>query len=359
VLQVALLVAAAGATAAFVQRDHRVTVSVDGQARSVRTFSTTVRGALDAAGLQVGPHDVLTPSLGAHVGGGDTIVLQRGRQLRLVVDGRPETVWTTATDVQDALTQLGLVRTGEYVSASRSRPIGLDGADLVVRNPQRVVVVHDGQATPVVTTEPTVSAALADAHIAVGASDVVSVPGSTYPVQDLVVRITRVAAGQVVDDEVVPQSTTHVADPALYVGTSTTTDDGTPGVIRDVYAVTYHDGQVVAKQLVARDQTVAMRPRVVHEGTQARPVAKAAPASRSSGGLDWAALASCESGGDPTLVSGNGQYYGLYQFSLSTWQGVGGSGKPSDASSAEQTHRAQLLYDRAGRSAWPTCGAYL
>ena len=42
-----------------------------------------------------------------------------------------------------------------------------------------------------------------------------------------------------------------------------------------------------------------------------------------------------------------------------TWQSVGGSGAASSASSDEQTYRAQILYDRAGRGQWPTCGANL
>ncbi len=58
-------------------------------------------------------------------------------------------------------------------------------------------------------------------------------------------------------------------------------------------------------------------------------------------------------------MSSTGRYRGLYQFSLATWAAVGGSGDPVDASTAEQTRRAQILYDRAGRGQWPHCGRYL
>jgi uncharacterized protein YabE (DUF348 family) len=68
--------------------------------------------------------------------------------------------------------------------------------------------------------------------------------------------------------------------------------------------------------------------------------------------LNWAALAECESGGNPRAVNPSG-YYGLYQFSVPTWNSVGGSGMPHHASAAEQTHRAQILYSRSGRSPWP------
>ncbi|MFI9486884.1 transglycosylase family protein [Promicromonospora sp. NPDC052451] len=72
----------------------------------------------------------------------------------------------------------------------------------------------------------------------------------------------------------------------------------------------------------------------------------------------WTSLAACESGGDPTTNTGNG-YYGLYQFSQGTWEAMGGSGLPSDASAAEQTMRAQALQRQSGWGQWPACSAAL
>jgi transglycosylase-like protein len=68
------------------------------------------------------------------------------------------------------------------------------------------------------------------------------------------------------------------------------------------------------------------------------------------------AIAACESGGDPTAVSSDGTYRGLYQFDYGTWESMGGSGDPAAASAAEQTYRAALLYASAGSSPWPVCG---
>jgi hypothetical protein len=68
------------------------------------------------------------------------------------------------------------------------------------------------------------------------------------------------------------------------------------------------------------------------------------------------AIAACESGGDPTIVSADGSYRGKYQFSFSTWASVGGSGDPAAAPEPEQDYRAALLYASAGSSPWPVCG---
>jgi TolA-binding protein len=68
------------------------------------------------------------------------------------------------------------------------------------------------------------------------------------------------------------------------------------------------------------------------------------------------AIASCESGGDPTIVSSDGTYRGKYQFDYGTWESMGGTGDPAAAPEAEQDYRAALLYAQSGSSPWPVCG---
>jgi peptidoglycan hydrolase CwlO-like protein len=67
-------------------------------------------------------------------------------------------------------------------------------------------------------------------------------------------------------------------------------------------------------------------------------------------------IAQCESGGNPRAVSSNGLYFGKYQFSLGTWQGVGGQGNPAEAPEEEQDRRAAMLYAQSGAAPWPLCG---
>jgi hypothetical protein len=68
-----------------------------------------------------------------------------------------------------------------------------------------------------------------------------------------------------------------------------------------------------------------------------------------------AAIRECESGGVYSTDTGNG-FYGAYQFTLSTWASMGGSGNPALASPAEQDYRAAKLYAAQGSSPWPVCG---
>lgn len=91
------------------------------------------------------------------------------------------------------------------------------------------------------------------------------------------------------------------------------------------------------------------------EPVQATPVST----QTQSDGNNWGALAKCESGGNPNVVSSNGLYHGLYQFDAQTWKSVGGSGVASQASASEQTQRAKILYSQRGSQPWPVCGSNL
>jgi LysM repeat protein len=72
----------------------------------------------------------------------------------------------------------------------------------------------------------------------------------------------------------------------------------------------------------------------------------------------WDRLAQCESNGDWSANTGNGFYGGL-QFEQSSWEWVGGSGMPHEASKQEQINRAEILLDRQGWDAWPACSDQL
>ena len=72
-------------------------------------------------------------------------------------------------------------------------------------------------------------------------------------------------------------------------------------------------------------------------------------------GVNWDAVAACESGGNWGANTGNGFYGGL-QFKQATWTANGGSGSPAGASREEQIRVAENVMRTQGLGAWPTCG---
>jgi len=72
-------------------------------------------------------------------------------------------------------------------------------------------------------------------------------------------------------------------------------------------------------------------------------------------GMDWDAVAQCESGGRWNADTGNGFYGGL-QFKQSTWDENGGFGNPATASRDQQIAVANRVLATQGPGAWPKCG---
>ena len=165
---------------------------------------------------------------------------------------------------------------------------------------------------------------------------------------------------------------------------------GVDGVVRTTYEVTTVGGKEVSRTPVAQVVVTQKVDEVVLVGTGAAKKQESKPdqsqgqaqsqgqgqtqaPSESSGGSGgsasggsagttggevgddvWAQLAQCESGGNPKTNTGNG-FYGMYQFTLETWQSLGGTGYPYEADAATQTAMAKKLQAQAGWGQWPGC----
>jgi hypothetical protein len=71
--------------------------------------------------------------------------------------------------------------------------------------------------------------------------------------------------------------------------------------------------------------------------------------------VNWDAIASCESGGNWAISTGNG-YAGGLQFTPGTWHANGGAGSANGASREEQIRVAENVLHSQGIRAWPVCG---
>jgi uncharacterized protein YabE (DUF348 family) len=338
-----------------------VTLDVDGVLTTVSTFSGSVDGLLDEQGVDLGVRDTVSPQ-GA-LGDGTDVVVRHARQITVETDGTQETVWTTALTADEALQMLATRGDDVRLVASRSTAGGRPDLSLELTLDGPADVVVDGTTQTVDDGETTVAEALDHLGITLGALDRVSV--STQAGRVTVV-VNRIVVQDVTTTSEVPFGAVEQPDAELYVGQSQVTTAGVPGVRTVVERVTTVDGQETARELLSDDVTQTPVDQITNVGTTKRPAAAAAATTSTpatgggdAAGLNWAALAACESGGRADAVSGSGKYYGLYQFSLSTWKAVGGAGLPSEASAAEQTARAQDLYNRSGAGQWPHCGKNL
>jgi uncharacterized protein YabE (DUF348 family) len=348
-----VLVGLIGGCVAYYLGQKSLTLTVDGQSRAVSTYAGTVGEVLADEGLRPAAHDVVLPDQNAQVADGDSVVLDRARPLQLTVDGVQSQVYVTARSVDEALDQLGYRAQNLVLSASRSERLPLEGMQLSIITPKEVTLLVDGQQRVVTTTAATAGDLLAEQGITLGPADRTSLDPTQALLDKMRLQVVRVQVRDVTVTSPIAHQRVETQDPNAFKGEDTVTQQGVDGVQTTTYRVTVTDGVETGRQQLSTAVTTRPVDEQVSVGTKDRP--SAAP---TADGLNWAALAKCESGGNPRAVNPSGKYRGLYQFSISTWRGVGGAGDPIDASPDEQTHRAQLLYARSGAGQWG-CGSHL
>ncbi|MGV1007990.1 MAG: ubiquitin-like domain-containing protein [Dermatophilaceae bacterium] len=352
---------------AVAQVDKAVDLSIDGQTTPVHAFGSTVGDALSTQGITVGEHDVVVPGADQPIQDGSLILVRYGRRLTVTVDGQTAQYWTTATSVEQALADLGIrADAAAALSVSRSEPLGREGLTLTVTNPRNVTVAADGTTVSKSTSSTSVGALLSELQLAVGPLDRVT-PALDAPITEgLAVGVARVSEKMTTGTASIAPGTVRNDDATLYQGQTKVVAPGVAGQRTISYRETWVDGQLESRAEVGSQVTQAATDQVLAVGTKARPTpapaaapAPAAP-SPSGGGLNvanaamWDRIASCESGGNWHINTGNG-YYGGLQFAASTWLSNGGADFASRADLASREQQitvANRLYARGGLGAW-------
>ncbi|HEY5978570.1 MAG TPA: ubiquitin-like domain-containing protein [Microlunatus sp.] len=350
----ATALAVAGTTFAYAAMNNDVTLAVDGHTSEVATMSKTVGDVLAGQGITVGAHDVVAPSLDAAVVDGTKIAVQYGRQVTATVDGQPQTFWTTATSVDQALQSLQLDTAGADLSTSRSAGIGREGLNLTVNTAKTITIEAAGKDKKIETTALTVGQALTEAGIAVDSDDKVSTKESTKLKDGLEFSVTKVDVKTVTKTSKVGYDTVYKNTDSLAKGKTKVKTEGQNGKRTVVYTVVRHDGKTVKQSKKSSKITRKATDKVVLVGTKPAEVGSGS----TSGNSVWDRLAQCESGGNWSINTGNG-FYGGVQFSASTWRAIGGSGLPHQHSRETQIAMAKKLQARAGWGQWPGCSAKL
>ena len=356
----ATALALAGTTFGYANLNKSVTLSVDGQTADVRTSANTVAALLRSRGIDVNDHDVVAPNLDAKVENGTRVAVKFGRQVTFTVDGAPQTIWTTATTVDDALAALGMSLSGAELSTSRSSGIGREGLTIVIATQKKIIIVDAGKKRTITTTGQTLADALAAAKIKVDDDDKLSASANTRLVDGAKFTFTDVEISSKTKKVKVDFDTVRKESSKLKKGVTKIDTPGERGVRAVTCKIVRENDKIVKRAKIKSKLISKPVTEVILVGTKktTSSTKKSSGGSTTPSGSVWDKLAKCESGGNWSINTGNG-YYGGLQFSLSTWRAYGGSGMPNKASREQQIAIAKKLQADAGWGAWPACSAKL
>ena len=380
----ATALAVAGGTFAYVTADKDVTLAVDGAATEVSTMSGTVGEFLGSQGISLTEQDVVAPAPETPLTDGTRIAVQYGRQVTITVDGKPQTFWTTATTVADALRARAIDVGGGDLSTSRSAAIGRQGLAFALATKKSVRIAVGGSERRLETTAQTVGEALKAAKVTVDRDDIANASGATPLADGMRLSVVKVDVRTVTKHRDVDFDTVYKNTTKLDKGESKVDRSGKTGVRTLVYREVRHDGQLASRKRTSSEITTRARDKIVLVGTK-EPEPAPVPADSgsdsssdsssnsgsgsgsdsgsgsSSGGGNgvWDRLAQCETGQRWNTDSVPG-YSGGLGFAHSSWTSYGGSGsRAAGHSREEQIAVAKRILADVGWGAWPACSRKL
>lgn len=392
--QAVVITGLVGGTGAVVTMNKPVTLEVNGQAEEIRTFGGTVGDILDSHEIDVDKRDQVKPGVGTKVDRDMTITVNTAKKVALSVDGKETNEWTNANTVGQALADLGVDAKGADLNAKASQRLKDQGNDIEVTTAKNLTVVADGKDHKVSAAVGTAKEALKDTGVKLDKDDFLSVPMSAEVSDGQVLTVNRVKNDTVKDKQPIKAEVETKKSDSLYEGETKVETEGKDGEKQVTYKVKTINGEEVKKE--KKDEKVLSEPKtkVVLQGTKKKeePADTGGSDSGDSGdsgsgdsgdsggdsstgggsgsgggdmstaeikamlggpGSKWYQIAECESNFNPRAVNqSNNAHFGLFQFKLATWEAMGGSGNPIDASPQEQFDRAKKLQAEAGWGQW-------
>ena len=347
-LNAVVLLVLAGSTAAYAGLSKTVSVTLDGEPSTVRTFGDSVEAVLAADGIALGPDDRIrvggqAAGAGTRIDEGDDVAVAFAKPVAVAVDGKVKKATTHQRTVGEVLEGLGVQPTAEaYVSESLGKPLSRTGNQIVVSNPKTVTVEADGEQERVKSTAPTVDEALEAAGVKLDGNDEVEPALGDLVSAGDTIKVTRIVQVEKTEEVDVDQPVKYKDDNTLEKGTDKVLEPGKPGRAREHVLVTVADGKERSRLVLESTKLAEPETKLVARGTAAAP---AEPQGV------WDKIAACESGGNWQINTGNG-YYGGLQFSAATWRSVGGPGLPHEHSREVQIKYAKILQARSGWGQW-------
>jgi resuscitation-promoting factor RpfB len=362
----ATVLAVAGGTFVYATLNKDVTLSVDGEARNLSTAAGNVSELLRSEGIEIGDHDVVAPGGGTALVDGTRVVVQFGRQVKITVDGKAQSFWTTATTVDAALATRHVNTTGADLSTSRSTAIGREGLSIDLATRKTVSLTAGGATRSLNTTAMNVSEALTQAKAGVDADDFVRPAAGTKLTTGMKLQVVEVDVANVTKRKAVDYDTVYKNTGKLMKGNSKVDTRGKSGTRTLVYREVRHDGTVKSRQKISSKITKQPTDKVVLVGTKKpKPAVDTSNGGSSNGGGStpsnsvWDRLAQCETGQRWNTDSVPG-YSGGLGFAHSSWRAYGGSGsRAAGHSREEQIAVAKRILADVGWGAWPACSIKL
>ncbi len=177
------------------------------------------------------------------------VTVRHAAPLTVQIDALEWTTWSTASTVGEALAGLGMVfYEGDLVQPALGAPLGT-GQTVVIQRSKPVGIATASHSLRTRSRGATVADLLAENGLLLTGFDRVD-PGLDTPLAaDMAVRITRVQHAFEIEEQITPYESVWQADPELEIDSQRLEQEGVNGITRQRYRVILEDSQPITRTL--------------------------------------------------------------------------------------------------------------
>ncbi|MCA9329703.1 DUF348 domain-containing protein [Candidatus Saccharibacteria bacterium] len=252
-----------------------VTVTIDGQKRTLPTRAKTVGDLLDRLHIDVDEQDLIQPKLDTPILEDDLdIVVQKARPVTIVDNGRLVTVVSAHQQPRKIIENAGIdLHKEDGVGASTDMSVDTTkdlilGEQVVIDRAMPASINLYGNNIEVRTRAKTVGELLDQKEIKTLDGDTIEPAVDTKLTADTQIFIVRMGKKVITSEEIIPAPIVNEDDPTLTLGQATVRQEGSDGKKLVTYEVELRNGQEINRKIL--QEVVATEPtkRVEVKGTK-------------------------------------------------------------------------------------------
>jgi uncharacterized protein YabE (DUF348 family) len=235
-----------------------ITLSVDGEARTMRTTANTVQQVLDTQHIELSEGDLVNPTPETAVTDGLVISVQFSRPFVAIINGEEISTTTTASRVDQALALLGMELPGAQVSVPSHSKVPREGLTVTATSAKFVQLVLAGAVTSTRTTAATVGDFLESRGITFDEDDRLNPEANLAITDGMRIVLQGVEVREVEETNEIPFTTRREYTTSLGLNETNVLTAGVPGSKKQTWSIVYVDSVEESRALLA--ETVITEP---------------------------------------------------------------------------------------------------
>lgn len=245
-----------------------VSLTEDGEKKTVKTHTTTVKELLEQEGITVEEHDVLSHSENTAITNGMDITYQQAKQIMVTIDDEDHTYYTTHHTVGEFLDEKDLhFSEHDELSHKAKEPIE-DGLHMTIDKAFKVTIDDGGEEKKVWTTGSSVEQLLKKNDIELNKHDKVKPKANKKVKKGTEIAVTRVEKNTEEVEEAIDFETETTQEDSINIGKEEVITEGKEGTTLKTYEVVLENGKEVSRELVSEDVQEEAVNQVVAVGTK-------------------------------------------------------------------------------------------